>query len=356
MSSTAVSKTTPHKHATATTRNPKYASITPQDIAYFQEHLSDHSVVTDPDALAQYNTDWLNQYRGTSTLALRPGNTTDVATLLHYCNERKLAVTPQGGNTGLVGGSVPLFDEIVVSMSRMNKVLDFDEVSGIVVCEAGCVLQDLDNWLADRGHMVPLDLGAKGSCHIGGNVATNAGGLRYLRYGSLHGSVLGMETVLPNGTVLDSLSMLRKDNTGYDVKQLFIGSEGTLGAITKLAISVPRKPLSVNTMFLALKDFNAVCTTYSKAREQLAEVLSAVEFADRESLEVLFSELSDVHQEPFQETYPFHMLIEVSGSNAKHDREKMESFLEFCMMEGLIEGTYLGWVGGWVVVGGWVLF
>jgi FAD/FMN-containing dehydrogenase len=323
--------------ARAATRNSAFAMLSDQDVVYFQENLSSGSVVTDDDALDNYNNDWLNQYKGTSKLALRPGNTEDVATILKYCNEKKLAVTPQGGNTGLVGGSVPLFDEVVVSLSRMNKVLDFDQVSGIVVCEAGCVLQDLDNWLADRGHMVPLDLGAKGSCHIGGNVATNAGGLRYLRYGSLHGSVLGMETVLPSGEVLDFMSRLRKDNTGYDVKQLFIGSEGTLGAITKLAISVPRRPLSVNTMFLALKDFDAVCQTYSEARRQLAEVLSAVEFADRPSLDILFSEFPDIHREPFQDKYPFHMLIEVSGSDMNHDREKMDTFLEHCMMEGLIQ-------------------
>ena len=318
-------------------RNPLFATLTDQDIAFFEQNLSSNSVVQDDDALSTYNKDWLNQYTGASALALRPSTTEDVATILKYCNGRKLAVTPQGGNTGLVGGSVPLFDEVIVSFSRMNQVLEFDPVSGIVVCEPGCVLQDLDNWLAERGHMVPLDLGAKGSCQIGGNVATNAGGLRYLRYGSLHGSVLGMEAVLPNGEVLDAMSMLRKDNTGYDVKQLFIGSEGTLGAITKLAISVPRRPLSVNTMFLALKDFDAVRTTYSKAREQLAEVLSAVEFADRESLDVLFAEFPGVHREPFQEKFPFHMLIEVSGSDANHDREKMDSFLEFCMVEGLIE-------------------
>jgi FAD/FMN-containing dehydrogenase len=319
------------------TRNPIFATLTKNDITYFKENLSPNSVVTDEGSLEQYNRDWLNQYSGTSSLVLRPGCTEDVATILKYCDERKLAVTPQGGNTGLVGGSVPVFDEVIVSLSRMNRVLEFDEISGIVVCEAGCVLQDLDNWLADRGHMVPLDLGAKGSCQIGGNVATNAGGLRYLRYGSLHGNVLGMEIVLPNGSILDSMSMLRKDNTGYDVKQLYIGSEGTLGAITKLAISVPRRPSSINTMFLALKNFNDVRRTYSRARNCLAEVLSAVEFADRESLDILFSEFPGVHREPFQESYPFHMLIEVSGSDSNHDREKMDSFLEHCLLEGLIE-------------------
>lgn len=149
---------------------------------------------------------------------------------MKYCNSRLLAVVPQGGNTGLVGGSVPVYDEVVVSMSRMNQVIAFDEFSGIVTCESGVILEELNSYLEERGFVMPLDLGAKGSCHIGGNVSTNAGGLRYVRYGSLHGNVLGMEMVLADGTIVDSLSTLRKDNTGYDIKQLFIGAEGTLGS------------------------------------------------------------------------------------------------------------------------------
>ena len=334
-----------HFASTSTKRNPAFSQLTPHDITFFQDNLSPGSVVTDNDALLKYNTDWLQQYHGSSTLALLPSSTEDISTILSHCNNRTLAITMQGGNTGLVGGSVPLFDEIVLSMSRMNHVLDFDEISGIVVVEAGMILEELDNWLEQRGHMVPLDLGAKGSCQIGGNVATNAGGLRYVKYGSLHGTVLGMEVVLPDGSILNELSKLRKDNTGYDIKQLFIGSEGTLGAITKLAISVPRRPLSTNTMFLALHDFHAVQKTYAKAREQLAEILSAVEFADRQSLAVLLGEEQDEDgndtqckdfKEPFDDKYPFHLLLEVSGSNEQHDTEKMNSFLDYCMKEGLI--------------------
>ena len=232
---------------------------------------------------------------------------------------------------------MPIFDEIVVSTSRMNRILDFDEVSGVLVCESGCVLQDLDDYLAERGHMVPLDLGSKGTCQIGGNVATNAGGLRYLRYGSLHGSVLGLEAVLPDGRVFDSLSTLRKDNTGYDMKQLFIGSEGTLGIITKVALSGPRRPTSARTMFLGLRDFDAVRSTYARAREQLAEVLSAFEVADAQSLDMLFEELGEHHKEPLDQRYPFHLVLEVSGSNAAHDAEKMDAFLEALMSDGIIE-------------------
>jgi len=167
----------------------------------------------------------MGKYQGAAQVALRPRSTEQVSAVLAHCSARRLAVVPQGGNTGLVGGSVPVFDEVVLSTSAMNKILAFDPVAGAVTCQAGCVLQALDDYVAERDHAVPLDLGAKGSCHVGGNVATNAGGLRLLRYGSLHGSVLGLEAVLADGTVLDTLSTLRKDNTGYDLKQLFIGSE-----------------------------------------------------------------------------------------------------------------------------------
>mmetsp|Transcript_24655 Transcript_24655/g.97357 ORF Transcript_24655/g.97357 Transcript_24655/m.97357 type:complete len:174 (-) Transcript_24655:2640-3161(-) len=135
-------------------------------------------------------------------------------------------------------------------MSTMNKILDFDEVSGSITCEAGCVLETLDDYLADKGYRMPLDLGAKGSCQIGGNVATNAGGSRFVRYGSLRNSILGMEFVLADGTIVDTLTSLKKDNTGYDLKQLMIGSEGTLGIITKLTISTPRRLPAVNAALL----------------------------------------------------------------------------------------------------------
>ena len=215
--------------------------------------------MTDPHELEPYNSDWMKKYKGASRLALRPKTTEQVAHILRYCNERRLAVVPQGGNTGLVGGSIPLFDEIVLSLSRMNQIISLDVRSGVVVCEAGCVLEELEAYVNREGFIIPLDLGAKGSCQIGGNVSTNAGGLRLMRYGSLKGSVLGVEAVLADGTVLDLLNTLRKDNTGYDLKQLFIGSEGSLGVITKVAIATPRKATSKQVVVLACTSFQKVC-------------------------------------------------------------------------------------------------
>jgi FAD/FMN-containing dehydrogenase len=185
---------------------------------YFHENIKDclpNPVKTNPFfSLLFPISDWMGKYRGASRLALLPASTDQAAAAIAHCQSRRLAVVPQGGNTGLVGGSVPVFDEVIISTARMNQILSFDPVAGVLIVQAGCILEAVDNFLAEQGHAVPLDLGAKGSCHLGGNVATNAGGLRLLRYGSLHGSVLGLQAVTAAGGKLDLLTGLRKDNTG----------------------------------------------------------------------------------------------------------------------------------------------
>lgn len=167
-----------------------FAEITDKDVSQFESILDKNRVLTGDDTQG-YNIDWMRSVRGSSQLVLRPKTTGEVSEIMKYCSSRKLAVCPQGGNTGLVGGSVPVFDEIVVSMNSMNKIESIDEYSGIVTCQSGVVLENLESAVREKGLCVPLDLGAKGSCHIGGNVSTNAGGLRLLRYGNLHGSVTG---------------------------------------------------------------------------------------------------------------------------------------------------------------------
>nr|XP_035924786.1 D-2-hydroxyglutarate dehydrogenase, mitochondrial isoform X2 [Halichoerus grypus] len=265
-----------------------FSVVSEEDLAAF-ERIIPGRVVTDPEVLEASNVDWLRTVRGGSKVLLRPRTSQEVAHILRYCHERNLAVNPQGGNTGMVGGSVPVFDEIILSTAQMNQVISFHSVSGTLVCQAGCVLEELSRYVEERGFVMPLDLGAKGSCHIGGNVATNAGGLRFLRYGSLHGTVLGLEVVLADGTILNCLTSLRKDNTGYDLKQLFIGSEGTLGVITAVSIQCQPKPTAVNVAFL-------------------------------ES--------------------PFYVLVETSGSRPEHDAEKLSDFLEQVLSSGLVtDGT-----------------
>ena len=309
-------------------------------MTFFQSLLGTESAVIDgvskdaSDDLEPFNSDWMRKYRGHTQLVLKPGSTEEVSQILKYCNENKLAVVPQGGNSGLVGGSVPVFDEIVINMSRMNEIRSFDETSGTLVVDAGCILEVADHFLAERNHIFPLDLGAKGSCQIGGNVATNAGGLRLLRYGSLHGNVLGIEAVLPDGTILNDLSKLRKNNTGYDIKQLFIGGEGTIGIITGISIVCPQRPKAVNVAYFGLPSFENVQRAFRAAKSELSEILSAFELMDARSQEVVHEVTGKRY--PLESPHPFYCLVETSGSNSEHDFAKLESFLENVMGEEIV--------------------
>ncbi|KAK5990099.1 Actin-interacting protein 2 [Cladobotryum mycophilum] len=306
-------------------RGEGYSALTGEHVAYFRELLGGEAAAAlidgvNADAaedIQPFNEDWMHKYRGQAKLVLKPASTEEVR-----------------GNTGLVGGSVPVFDEIVINMSRMNKIHSFDEVSGSLLLDAGVILEVADQYLAQKGYIFPLDLGAKGSCHVGGNVATNAGGLRLLRYGSLHGSVLGMEAVLPDGTVMDDLCTLRKNNTGYDLKQLFIGAEGTIGIITKLVIQCPQRSSAVNVAFLGLESFEKAQLAFREAKKQLGEILSAFELMDSKSQQLVHR----VKQEnkPLDGEHPFYCLIETSGSNGDHDYEKLEKFLEDVMGKEIV--------------------
>jgi FAD/FMN-containing dehydrogenase len=261
--------------------------------------------------------------------------------------------TLNAARTALIvpGGSNPVHDEIILSTSNLNQIRSFDPVSGVLVADAGVILETADHYLAEQGFIFPLDLGAKGSCQIGGNVATNAGGLRLLRWGSLHGSVLGLEAVLPDGTIWDGLSTLRKDNTGessrrsvravlivagFDLKQLFIGSEGTIGVITAISILCPRRPTAMNVAVFSLPSYEAVQKVFSEAKGQLGEILSAFEFFDKQSVSLIWQIVLSLqfalvkhHMEEhlggerkvFETEGEFYCLIETAGSNAEHDEE-----------------------------------
>nr|CCA17465.1 D2hydroxyglutarate dehydrogenase putative [Albugo laibachii Nc14] len=322
----------------AVQRDPTYNRWDGNDLRAFEAIFNGNrnQMLQDAEETDPYTIDWLKKYKAKSSraLVLRPSSTEQVSAILQHCNSRKLAIVPQGGNTGLVGGSIPVFDEIVLSMSLMNRIKSLDNVSGILLCESGCILEHLDQHVSEHGYRMPLDLGAKGSCQIGGNIATNAGGLRYLRYGSLHGNVLGIEAVLADGTIIDTLSSMRKDNTGYDLKQLFIGSEGTLGVITQVAISTPTRFSSHNVAYLACENFDAIQATYLSAKQHLGEILSAVEFLDRESLDMVLSQQQETRDPLEASPSPFYILIETAGSTDEHDREKLETFLTAVMEDG----------------------
>lgn len=291
-----------------------------------------------------------------------PRTTSEVSAILRYCNDNMIAVVPQGGNTGLVGGGVPgaAADqpercELVLSLRKMNTISEIDANAGVAVCDAGVVLQTLNEAAGEKGWMVPLDLGAKGSCTIGGNVSTNAGGIRLIKYGSLHGSVLGVEAVTADGTVVDMLNLNRKDNTGIDLKHLFIGSEGILGVITRTAIQLAPKPNAVNAVWLQVRATDGEMTGTERvlrvlklARERLGGVLSAFELVDGAALRLVLPTLQPSTSAIFAELSPaadgvysseFNVLIETHGDDDEQDNEKLMAFLEHLIDEGLIPET-----------------
>lgn len=324
------------------TRDPRFKSITAADIDHFKSLLGPSAVITNHEDLKPFNADWMNRYKGTSAVALKPKTTHQVSQIMAYCHQNRIPVVPQGGNTGLVGGSVPVFDEVILSLAAMNQIHSIDS-SGVVIAQAGVILEALDLYVAEAGYRVPLDLGAKGSCQIGGNVATNAGGSRFIRYGSLRGTVLGLEAVLPDGTILDTLTTLRKDNTGYDLKQLMIGAEGTLGVITRLALACPIKSPNVDTVVVKVDNFETVAPLLLMAKRKLGEILSAYEFMDSQSVNLATAHLSHVSDPmPTEDEQPTSppgsgmVLIECAGSNADHNRQKLDDFLELAFEEGLV--------------------
>ncbi|KAI8884219.1 FAD-binding domain-containing protein [Backusella circina FSU 941] len=329
-------------------RNPVYSKLNQNDLEFFKSVLGSQHVLYDPVELVeqshmtQYNTDWFNLYRGASSLCLFPNSTEEVSRILRHCNQRQLAIVPQGGNTGVSGGAVPVFDEVILNMSRMNKIRGFDSISGIAIVDGGVILENLDQFLQPKGYTVPLDLGAKGSCHVGGNVSTNAGGLRLMRFGNLHGNVLGLEVVLPDGTVLDNLSTLRKDNTGYDLKQLFIGAEGTLGVVTGVSLLTPCRPKTVNVAMLGLASFDAILRAFVMAKEDLSEILSAFEFWDHDSVGIVKKYATPDADYPMDGTHAFYVLLETQGSKQEHDQEKLDAYLNRLLSEGIAKDGVIG--------------
>ncbi len=315
---------------------------TQNDVQAFLQMMNNRqsSIITDPEKLKEYNTDWTKHYQGHSSILCRPKNSKEVASILKYCNEHKIGVVPQGGNTGVVGSATPMGDqEVIISLQNLDQIESFDQSNGILICGSGCILQKLQDSLATWNHLVPIDLGSKGTCMIGGNISTNAGGSYYFRFGSIHSNIIGLEVVLANGTILDLMNINRKDNTGYDLKHLFVGAEGTLGIITKVAMSCPRLPTARNAAFLACESYDAVQKTLSLAKQELGEILGAFELMDQEVLDIVANEIkipiqkdSDGRSTTSEESsssnnYRFCLLVETLGSNDEHDKEKINSFL-----------------------------
>jgi FAD/FMN-containing dehydrogenase len=291
--------------------------------------VGEANVLTAPADTKPYFTDWRKQYCGVAECVVRPGSTREVAQVVALCAQEKIAVVPQGGNTGLVGGSVPTGTrrEIVLALARMHRIRSLDVLNDTVTVEAGCVLANVQRAAAQAGRLFPLSLAAEGSCQIGGNLSTNAGGVNVLRYGNAREQVLGLEVVLPDGRVWDGLRGLRKDNTGYDLKQLFLGAEGTLGVITAAVLRLYPKPNASGTAWIALRSAREAVELLAALRSRLGERISAFELVSRSCLEAVLAHLPDA-RDPLGTPHPWYVLAEFgdSGEQAELD-ERLEEAL-----------------------------
>ena len=248
---------------------------------------------------------------------LRPQSTEEVAGLVRICAEAGIGIVPQGGNTGLTGAGQPHADmsEVIVATSRLKQIRTIDPVNDTITVEAGVVLKEIQV-AADRAdRLFPLSLGAEGSCQIGGNIATNAGGVNVLRYGNTRNLVLGLEVVLPDGSVWDGLRGLRKDNTGYDMKQVFIGAEGTLGIVTAAVLRLFPKPTASETAWIGLDSPRAAVGLLGHMRARLGDTVSAFELIGRPIIELLLAGVPG-HEDPMREAYPWYVLMDVTNQGA----------------------------------------
>ena len=276
-----------------------------------------------------YLTDWRRQYSAPAECVVRPATTEEVSRVVALCAAEGAAVVPQGGNTGLVGGSVPTGKrrEVLLSLGRLNRIRALDALNDTITVEAGCVLAAVQSAAAEAGRLFPLSLAAEGSCQIGGNLSTNAGGVNVLRYGNAREQVLGLEVVLPDGRVWDGLRGLRKDNTGYDLKQLFLGAEGTLGVITAAVLRLYPRPTASATAWVALATPRAAIELLAELRERLGDRISAFELVSRTCLEAVLAHVREL-RDPLPGAHPWSVLVELGDSGAPDElRERAEQAL-----------------------------
>jgi FAD/FMN-containing dehydrogenase len=297
----------------------------------------DHCL-TNPAEMTPFVREWRGRYEGKAQAVVRPANPEEIAAVITLCAYHQVPIVPQGGNTGLVGGSVPIVrqDAIVLSTSRLNKIISVDATNFTMTVEAGCILQHVQQAAMDADRFFPLSLGAEGSCQIGGNIASNAGGILALRYGVMRDLVLGLEVVLPNGEIWTNLRRLRKDNTGYDLKQLFIGSEGTLGIITKAVLNLFPVPQQRETFFLALPAVQNAVTLFNSLRNHIGENIVACELMCDGNLEFCDLYGPDIIR-PLQNSAPWYLLIETMNT----PRDSIEAFLGAQFEQNLISDAAL---------------
>jgi len=318
---------------------PSASPLSPELITRFRKIVGNKYAVTDAADIAPYVTEERDLFHGRSPLVLRPGSTAEVSAICKLASEQRIALVPQGGNTGLVGGQTPHNGEVVISMRRMDKIRDIDTASNTMTCEAGVVLQIVQQRASEVDRLFPLSLGAEGSCTIGGNLSTNAGGTTALAYGVAREMALGLEVVLADGRILSGLSKLKKDNTGYDLRNLFIGAEGTLGIITAATLKLFPKPHAVETAFVGLNSPAAALKLLSISQNEAAGTLTSFELLS--DIAVDFSVLHGIDvRDPLSNKHPWYVLMELS-SPRNDARAALESILAQGMEQAIVDDAVI---------------
>ena len=304
--------------------------------------VGDKGLITDDQGKHPYLTDWRDNYLGTALAVVRPATTEEVAAVVKLCATEKVAIVPQGGNTGMVGGGTPheAGREIVLSLNRMNRVLEVDVIGYAMTVEAGVILKTIQETAVQHDRLFPLSLAAEGSCTIGGNLSTNAGGVQVLHYGNARQLVMGLEVVTPQGEIWNGLRALKKDNTGYDLRDLYLGAEGTLGIITKAVLKLWPKPKDVATSWIAVPSPDAAVELLSGANSASEDNVTSCELMSRQGVDFVLKHIAGAI-DPLAERHDWYVLLEWSSTRARREgqdglREKMEAYLGEAMEKGLV--------------------
>ena len=302
--------------------------------------VGDTGVITDDCEKSPYLNDERGYYTGATPMVVRPASTEEVSEIVRICNETRTPIVPQGGNTGLCGGATPYEHggEILLSLTRMNKVRDIDALNYAITVEAGVILADVQTAAEEADLYFPLSLGGEGTARIGGNLSTNAGGTGVLRYGPARDMCLGLEAVLPDGRIWNGLTGLRKDNTGYDLKHLFIGAEGTLGIITAACLKLFPKPADIQTAFVAVGNEHAAVDLLARARRITDDRVVTFEYMPRDAIAFVLKHVDDT-RDPMPTAYNHYVLMELAAGEAA--AAELRAMLEEVLGEGLEDGIVL---------------
>jgi FAD/FMN-containing dehydrogenase len=304
-------------------------------LARFAAIVGGKYAITDPQAQEAYLVEMRDLYRGHTPLVLRPGSVAEVAAILKLANETKTAIVPQAGNTGLVGGQIPHHGEVVLSLTRLDKIREIDPLSNTITCEAGVTLQKAREAAAKADRLYPQLLPSEGTCTIGGNLSTNAGGVAALAYGIARSHALGLEVVLADGRVLNNLNKLKKDNTGYDLKNLFIGAEGTLGIITAAVLKLVARPRSMETAYAGVASPEAALQLLMLAQQHVGNDVTSFELMARSGVEAVVTHGNNVRN-PLRGSHDWYVLIELSSQAESGLRQTLEDLLAEGAEKGIV--------------------